>query len=36
VLSQWKEQGVTRSVRGKIIIADEKKLKLLGEGQAGG
>jgi CRP-like cAMP-binding protein len=34
VLSQWKEQGVIRSVRGKIIIIDDKKLKELGEGPA--
>jgi CRP-like cAMP-binding protein len=32
VLSQWKEQGVTNSQRGKIIIVDEKKLKQLAEG----
>jgi CRP/FNR family transcriptional regulator, nitrogen oxide reductase regulator len=36
VLSQWKEQGVTRSVRGKIIIADQNKLNQLGEGPGGG
>jgi CRP-like cAMP-binding protein len=34
VLSQWKEQGVIRSVRGKIIIIDDNKLKELGEGPA--
>jgi CRP/FNR family transcriptional regulator, nitrogen oxide reductase regulator len=32
ILSQWKDQGVIRSVRGQIIIADESKLKTLGEG----
>jgi CRP-like cAMP-binding protein len=32
VLSQWKERGIVRSVRGKIIIADEVKLRLLAEG----
>jgi CRP/FNR family transcriptional regulator, nitrogen oxide reductase regulator len=32
VLSQWKELGVTRSLRGKIIIVDENKLKQLAEG----
>jgi CRP/FNR family transcriptional regulator, nitrogen oxide reductase regulator len=32
VLSQWKDQGVTLSERGKIIIVDEKKLRLLAEG----
>jgi len=36
VLSQWKEQGVTSSMRGQIIIIDEKKLKQLGEGPGGG
>jgi CRP/FNR family transcriptional regulator, nitrogen oxide reductase regulator len=34
VLSQWKEQGVIRSVRGKIMITDETRLKGLGEGSA--
>ena len=32
VLSQWKDQGVTISERGKIIIVDEKKLRQLAEG----
>lgn len=32
ILSQWKDQGVVSSVRGKIIIADENKLRQLGEG----
>jgi CRP-like cAMP-binding protein len=32
VLSQWKDQGVVRSVRGQIIILDDKKLRQLGEG----
>ncbi len=36
VLSLWKEQKVVSSVRGKIIITDEKKLKQLGEGPGGG
>ena len=31
-LSQWKELGLTRSVRGKIIITDEAKLKKMAEG----
>jgi CRP-like cAMP-binding protein len=35
VLSQWKDQGVIRSVRGKIIIADDKKLLVLAEGPVG-
>jgi len=32
VTSQLKERGIIRSVRGKIIILDETKLKLLSEG----
>ena len=32
ILSQWKERGIIRSVRGKIILADEVKLKPLAEG----
>ena len=32
VLSQWKDHGIIRSVRGLIFIADETKLKLLAEG----
>jgi CRP-like cAMP-binding protein len=32
VLSQWKDQGVTLSERGKIIIIDENKLRQLAEG----
>jgi CRP/FNR family transcriptional regulator, nitrogen oxide reductase regulator len=32
ILSQWKDQAVINSVRGKILIADEKKLRQLGEG----
>jgi CRP/FNR family transcriptional regulator, nitrogen oxide reductase regulator len=36
VLSQWKDQGVISSVRGKILITDEKKLKQLGQGPGGG
>jgi CRP/FNR family transcriptional regulator, nitrogen oxide reductase regulator len=32
ILSQWKERGIISSVRGKITIADETKLKLLAEG----
>jgi CRP/FNR family transcriptional regulator, nitrogen oxide reductase regulator len=32
ILSQWKERGITDSVRGKIIISDLTKLKLLAEG----
>jgi CRP/FNR family transcriptional regulator, nitrogen oxide reductase regulator len=27
ILSQWKERGIIQSVRGKIIIADEQRLK---------
>jgi CRP-like cAMP-binding protein len=33
VLSQWKDHGIIRSDRGKIIIADEPRLKSLAEGQ---
>ncbi len=32
ILSQWKDRGIIHSVRGKITIADESKLKLLAEG----
>jgi CRP/FNR family transcriptional regulator, nitrogen oxide reductase regulator len=32
VLSQWKERKIISSVRGKLTIADELKLKLLAEG----
>jgi CRP/FNR family transcriptional regulator, nitrogen oxide reductase regulator len=32
ILSQWKERGIVSSVRGKITIKDETKLKLLAEG----
>jgi CRP/FNR family transcriptional regulator, nitrogen oxide reductase regulator len=32
ILSQWKERGIIDSVRGKITIRDEAKLKLLAEG----
>jgi CRP/FNR family transcriptional regulator, nitrogen oxide reductase regulator len=32
ILSQWKDRGIIRSVRGHIIIVDETKLKLLAEG----
>lgn len=32
ILSQWKDRGIVRSVRGQIIIADEEKLKALAEG----
>ncbi len=32
VLSQWKDRGIINSVRGKIAITDESKLKLLAEG----
>jgi CRP/FNR family transcriptional regulator, nitrogen oxide reductase regulator len=32
VLSQWKDRSIIRSVRGKITIADEAKLKLIAEG----
>ena len=32
ILSQWKDRGIISSVRGKITIADESKLKLLAEG----
>jgi CRP-like cAMP-binding protein len=32
VLSQWKERGIINSVRGKITLVDEQKLKLLAEG----
>jgi CRP/FNR family transcriptional regulator len=32
VFSQWKERGIIHSVRGKITIQDETKLKILAEG----
>ncbi len=32
VLSQLKDRGIIRSTRGKVIILDEKKLRLLSEG----
>ena len=32
ILSQWKERGIIRSIRGHITIADETKLRLLAEG----
>ena len=32
ILSQWKDHGLIRSVRGQIFIADEPRLKLLAEG----
>ena len=32
ILSQWKERGFIRSTRGKIVILDEAKLRLLAEG----
>ena len=32
VTSQLKERGIINSVRGKIIILDEAKLRLLSEG----
>jgi CRP/FNR family transcriptional regulator, nitrogen oxide reductase regulator len=32
ILSQWKDRGIIRSVRGRIFIADEVKLRLLAEG----
>jgi CRP/FNR family transcriptional regulator, nitrogen oxide reductase regulator len=32
VLSQWKDREIISSIRGKIIITDETKLKLLAEG----
>jgi len=32
VMSQLKERGIIRSVRGKVIILDEEKLRLLSEG----
>jgi CRP/FNR family transcriptional regulator, nitrogen oxide reductase regulator len=32
ILSQWKDRGIVSSVRGKITIDDETKLKLLAEG----
>ncbi len=35
LLSQWKARGIIRSVRGKITITDELKLKLLAEGPPG-
>jgi CRP-like cAMP-binding protein len=30
--SQWKDHGIIRSLRGKIIIVDETKLKIMAEG----
>jgi len=32
VMSQLKDRGIIRSVRGKVIILDEQKLRLLSEG----
>jgi CRP/FNR family transcriptional regulator len=32
VMSHLKDRGIIRSVRGKVIILDEEKLRLLGEG----
>ncbi len=32
VFSQWKDRGIIRSLRGKIIITDETKLKMMAEG----
>jgi CRP/FNR family transcriptional regulator, nitrogen oxide reductase regulator len=32
ILSQWKERGIIASARGKIIVSDELKLRLLAEG----
>jgi CRP-like cAMP-binding protein len=32
IFSQWKGRGIIRSLRGKIIIADETKLKIMAEG----
>jgi len=32
ILGQWKDRGIISSVRGRIFIADEIKLKLLAEG----
>jgi len=32
VMSHLKERGIIRTVRGKVIILDEEKLRLLGEG----
>jgi CRP/FNR family transcriptional regulator, nitrogen oxide reductase regulator len=32
VLSQWKDRGIISSVRGKITITDESKLRLIAEG----
>jgi CRP-like cAMP-binding protein len=32
ILSQWKERGIINSVRGKITIAEDTKLRLLAEG----
>jgi len=32
VMSQLKDRGIIRSVRGKVIILDEAKLRLLSEG----
>jgi CRP/FNR family transcriptional regulator, nitrogen oxide reductase regulator len=32
ILSQWKERGIIDSVRGKITLLDEAKLKLLADG----
>lgn len=34
-LSQWKDQGIISSVRGKTTIIDEKKLRKLAEGTLG-
>jgi len=31
-MSQLKDRGIIRSVRGKVIILDEAKLRLLSEG----
>ncbi len=35
ILSQWKDRGITSSVRGKILISDEGKLKQIAEGPTG-
>jgi len=32
VMSNLKDRGIIRSVRGKVIILDRERLKLLGEG----
>jgi CRP-like cAMP-binding protein len=32
IMSSLKDRGILRSVRGKVIILDEKKLRLLSEG----